>query len=529
MIGLGARAMPRGRSGCGRSRPGRARGPRGALDALDALGVRPGRGLRGGLPRWWIRGRIPRHGALLQARWRPAWLVGLVAGFHRWSPSLPSTAASIPARSGFPRRPRLIARAGSATRSATSTVSASSWRSRSSSDLDRAEARARRAASRWTGPLPVIAIYLTSSRGAIAAGVVGLITLMALGMHRSRRTLTVVLAGLGCLPLLWLASRFPEMRDGLNRRRQRPGIRHALRPARRRRRDRGLRLLLDGRLATTILPAPAMLRLVGATSSQRSRRSCRWAGRAGRQVHRPGFRPHRERRRIRERLGKRSLPYWRPPGTPSPRSRWWGSAPVTSRSGGGPHASIPVFVQDAHSLVHRDDGRARDRRRCPAAVVPGLGRPRGARRPAVRPGCPRHPARGRGQGPHDGNAAEPVIVGGVAVALDRRCRREPRLGLGDPGSGATGLDRSGPGLLGAPPRLRVKERQSERFGLGLGTIAFGWLAVSVAVIVFIAQTRLGDATEATGAVTSRLVRKPRSTSPRSILGLRRATLSLRQR
>ena len=64
-------------------------------------------------------------------------------------------------------------------------------------------------------PLPILVIYLASSRGGVAAGVVGLAVLLALGPARARMAACLALGGLGGAWLLFLTARQHELVDAL--------------------------------------------------------------------------------------------------------------------------------------------------------------------------------------------------------------------------------------------------------------------------------------------------------------------------
>ncbi len=65
-------------------------------------------------------------------------------------------------------------------------------------------------------PLLGLTLYLTSSRGAIAALAIGLVTLMALDRARLRVLATLAIGGAATLVPVLLASRRPELLDGVN-------------------------------------------------------------------------------------------------------------------------------------------------------------------------------------------------------------------------------------------------------------------------------------------------------------------------
>ena len=78
-----------------------------------------------------------------------------------------------------------------------------------------ARAAAVRAAAVAAIPLPILVVYLASSRGGVAAGVVGLAVLLALGPARARMLGGLVIGGVGGALLISLASRRHELVDAL--------------------------------------------------------------------------------------------------------------------------------------------------------------------------------------------------------------------------------------------------------------------------------------------------------------------------
>ena len=78
-----------------------------------------------------------------------------------------------------------------------------------------ARAAAVRAAAVAAIPLPILVVYLASSRGGVAAGVVGLAVLLALGPARARMFGSLVIGGVGGALLISLASGRHELVDAL--------------------------------------------------------------------------------------------------------------------------------------------------------------------------------------------------------------------------------------------------------------------------------------------------------------------------
>lgn len=78
-----------------------------------------------------------------------------------------------------------------------------------------ARAAAVRAAAVAAIPLPILVVYLASSRGGVAAGVVGLAVLLALGPARARMFGSLVIGGVGGALLISLASDRHQLVDAL--------------------------------------------------------------------------------------------------------------------------------------------------------------------------------------------------------------------------------------------------------------------------------------------------------------------------
>ncbi|HSF02027.1 MAG TPA: hypothetical protein VLA62_03380, partial [Solirubrobacterales bacterium] len=78
-----------------------------------------------------------------------------------------------------------------------------------------ARAAAVRAAAVAVIPLPMLVIYLASSRGGVAAGVIGLAVLLGVGPSRARMLGGLVLGGSGGALLVFLASRQHELVDAV--------------------------------------------------------------------------------------------------------------------------------------------------------------------------------------------------------------------------------------------------------------------------------------------------------------------------
>ncbi len=78
-----------------------------------------------------------------------------------------------------------------------------------------ARAAAVRAAAVAAIPLPILVVYLASSRGGVAAGVVGLLVLLAVGPARARMFGGLVMGGVGGALLISLASDRHELVDAL--------------------------------------------------------------------------------------------------------------------------------------------------------------------------------------------------------------------------------------------------------------------------------------------------------------------------
>lgn len=76
--------------------------------------------------------------------------------------------------------------------------------------------RAGRAVATAAIPASSLVLFLTSSRGAILALVVGFVTLLALSRQRSALVLATALGGAGAVLLLVTASQSPELLDGLD-------------------------------------------------------------------------------------------------------------------------------------------------------------------------------------------------------------------------------------------------------------------------------------------------------------------------
>jgi hypothetical protein len=79
-----------------------------------------------------------------------------------------------------------------------------------------ARAAAVRAVAIAAIPLPILVIYLASSRGGVAAGLVGLAVLLGVGPARARMLAGLGLGGAGGALLVFLAGRQHELVDGVN-------------------------------------------------------------------------------------------------------------------------------------------------------------------------------------------------------------------------------------------------------------------------------------------------------------------------
>ncbi len=180
------------------------------------------------------RARLPRGvrpgGHRIAPSQRPSLARGRCHRARGRSPAWPSSAASSRRSPGATNssgssspRPR----GGSAIRSATGTASRRRWRSPRVLLVwlgGHARSAGVRAVAVGAIPLPILVVYLASSRGGVAAGVAGLAVLLALGPERARMFGGLVMGGVGGALLISLASSRHELVDAIRKlHRRRPG------------------------------------------------------------------------------------------------------------------------------------------------------------------------------------------------------------------------------------------------------------------------------------------------------------------
>ena len=350
-------------------------------------------------------------------------------------------------------------------------------------------------------PLPILVIYLASSRGGVAAGVVGLAVLVALGPARARMLACLALGGAAGAWLLFLASRQHELVDALaDSTAASQGDRMLVVSIAICAALALIRLLLDPRLMRLEV-SPRIERRVGIAVAIAAVAAILLSGPAARWEEFKQVTP----------LETKStyVAAHLTSGRGSGRYQFWSSAvdafaeqPVHGIGAGGyeaywaEHGSLARPVRDAHSLFIEQMAEL---------GVIGVGLVLGFLGFALVSGSRRGPTRAR-----DGalGAAIAVLAAGIAsAAIDWTWELPACFGLVVVAAallcGPATLERM-PLLSAVPDHLdggrgSALGRRGSRFGLGIAALAIGWVAIWAGGDQFLTQLRLSDSRDAASA------------------------------
>jgi O-antigen ligase/polysaccharide polymerase Wzy-like membrane protein/tetratricopeptide repeat protein len=350
-------------------------------------------------------------------------------------------------------------------------------------------------------PLPILVIYLASSRGGVAAGVVGLAVLLGVGPARARMLGGLVLGAAGGAWLVFLASRQHELVDALgNSTAASQGDRMLVVSIAIVAAVALLRLLLDARLARIEVPARAT-RAVGIAVAVAVIGAILVAGPSKRWEEFKQVTP----------LETKStyVAAHLTSGRGSGRYQFWSTAldafeaqPLHGIGAGGyeaywgQHGSLARPVRDAHSLFIEAMAEL---------GVVGLALILGFFGFALVSGIRRGPTRAR-EGALGAGLA--VLAAGIAsAAIDWTWELPACFGLVVVAAallaGPATLRRT-PLLSALPstgngPRGPASRRMSSRFGLGVATLVIGWAAIWAGGDQFLTEVRLTDSRQASSA------------------------------
>jgi O-Antigen ligase len=364
-----------------------------------------------------------------------------------------------------------------------------------------ARAAAVRAAAVAVIPLPILVVYLSSSRGGVAAGVVGLAVLLGLGPARARMFGGLVMGGVAGALLISLASHRHELVDGLGNSAAAAqgdqmlalsiGVVLAVGT---------LRFLFDewlGRIQVTA----RLTRAVGVAVVIAAIAGILLAGPAARWEEFKRVEPVETKTTyVAAHLNS---------GRGSGRYQYWSTAldafeahPVRGIGAGGyeaywaQHGSLARPIRDAHSLFFEAMAEL---------GVIGLVLVLGFLGFAVVLGSRRGPTRSRGGAL--GAALAMLAAGIVSAAIDWTWELPACFGLVVLAAALL----TGPATLPSEAassaglqavdgaRARLLRRRPSRFGLGVATLLVGWAAIWAGGILFLTEVKLGDSREAASA------------------------------
>jgi len=358
-----------------------------------------------------------------------------------------------------------------------------------------------RAAAVAVIPLPILVVYLAASRGGVAAGVIGLAVLLALGPARARMFGGLVMGGVGGALLISLASRRHELVDGLGNSAAAAqgdqmlalsiGVVLAVGTVRFLF-DEGLgRIQIPARLARAVGVAVVVAAIAGIFIAGPS---ARW----------------QEFKRVEPLETKTTyVAAHLTSGRGSGRYQYWSTAldafeahPVRGIGAGGyeaywaEHGSLTRPVRDAHSLFIEAMGEL---------GVIGLVLVLGFLGFAAVSGSRRGPTSSRGGAL--GAALAILAAGIVSAAIDWTWELPACFGLVVlaaallTGPATLPSEAASSGGLQAVDgaRARLSRGRPSRFGLGVATLLVGWAAVWAGGILFLTEVKLGDSRAAVSA------------------------------
>ncbi|MEK6326315.1 MAG: O-antigen ligase family protein [Actinomycetota bacterium] len=361
-----------------------------------------------------------------------------------------------------------------------------------------ARAAAVRAAAVAAIPLPILVVYLASSRGGVAAGAVGLVVLLAVGPARARMFAGLVMGGVGGALLISLASGRHELVDAL-------GNSTAAAQG-----DQMLAFSIGVVLAVGALRFLADEWLGGIRVSARLTRAVGVAAViaavAGILIAGPSDR-WEEFKQV-ERLETEStyVAAHLTSGRGSGRYQYWSTAldafedhPVRGIGAGGneaywaQHGSLARPVRDAHSLFLESMAELGIVGLVMVVAFLGFAAVSGWRRGAA-----------RSPGGALGAALAVLAAGIVSAAIDWTWELSACFGLVVLAAALL----TGPATLEPEPpssarphavdgaRARRLRRRPSRFGLGVATLLIGWAAIWAGGMLFLTEVKLGDSREA---------------------------------
>jgi hypothetical protein len=364
-----------------------------------------------------------------------------------------------------------------------------------------ARAAAARAAAVAAIPLPILVIYLASSRGGVAAGSIGLAVLLALGPARARMFAGLAMGGVGGVLLVSLASRKHELVDALgNSAAAAQGDQMLALSVLVVLAVGTLRFLFDDSLGRLEVPA-RLTRAVGAAAVIAVIAGILLAGPSKRWGEFKQVGPLETKSTyVAAHLGS---------GRGSGRYQFWSTAldafeahPLHGIGAGGyeaywhQHGSLAVPVRDAHSLFFESMAEL---------GLVGLMLVLGFLGFAAVRGFRRGPTRSRGGAL---GAALAILAAGIlSAAIDWTWELPACFGLVVLAAALL----TGPATLGSEPSsstvlpavngraARPSTRRPSRFGLGVATLLVGWAAIWAGGILFLTEVRLGDSRAAAGA------------------------------
>jgi O-antigen ligase/polysaccharide polymerase Wzy-like membrane protein/tetratricopeptide repeat protein len=357
-----------------------------------------------------------------------------------------------------------------------------------------ARAPAVRAAAVAAIPLPILVVYLASSRGGVAAGAIGLAVLLGLGPARAQMLGGLVIGGIGGALLVSLTSHRHELVDALGNSTAAAqgdqmlalsiGVVLAVGI---------LRFVVDDSLRKVEVPARAA-RAVGAAVAIAAIAGILLAGPSTRWQEFKQVAP----------LETKStyVAAHLTSGRGSGRYQYWSSAldafedhPLRGIGAGGyeafwgQHGSLARPIRDAHSLFFEAMAEL---------GITGLMLVLGFLGFAAVSGSRRGPTRSRGGAL--GAALAILAAGIVSAAIDWTWELPACFGLVVLAAALL----TGPATLGPEPvssavphavngrRARPSRRRPSRFGLGVATLLVGWAAIWAGGVLFLTEVKLGD-------------------------------------
>jgi hypothetical protein len=357
-----------------------------------------------------------------------------------------------------------------------------------------ARTAAMRAAAVAVIPLPILVVYLASSRGGVAAGSIGLVVLLGLGPDRTRMVGNLAIGGVGGALLVSLATHRHEFVDALSNSTAAAqgdqmlafsiGVVLAV---------GALRFLVDDWLQDLEVPA-LFARVVAVTVVS--------AAIAGVIIAGPSDRWEEFKRVAPVQTKSTYVAAHLSSGRGSGRYQFWSTAldafeenPLHGIGAGGYEAywhrngSLVGPVRDAHSLFFEAMAEL---------GLVGLLLVLGFLGFAVVSGLRRGPTRSA-----DGalGAAIAILAAGiVSAAIDWTWELPACFGLAVLAAALlTGPATSGPepAFSVVPPavnggRTRASKARSPRFGIGVATLLVGWVAIWAGGVVFLTEVKLGD-------------------------------------